>query len=284
MTRSPLFPTSVLWLALLPWSAQAASFDCTKAASPVEKMICADAALSQLDETLNTAYKQAASQAEDPAELKSRQLQWMKKVRNPCTSPDCITRAYRQRIDTLQQGATTLPLFPATYSGGFSGDETLVLTGEGDILEDGVKTGRHRTDPASPWPDAKYPLLLVQRVDGQTMARHCKIQPDLKKMFCNEGGTLSSEFDRQGPTPKVAQSVAKKCDEEQLYLDVMEAARRALPWLDLKGTTSLTLEPPDQCRITLYYLGENGAVDVRAAYDLNRRPVKLVLIDRPARR
>jgi uncharacterized protein len=50
----------VKWIVLgglvLQGAAQAASFDCAKAQSKVEKIICADAELSKLDEDLATAY------------------------------------------------------------------------------------------------------------------------------------------------------------------------------------------------------------------------------------
>lgn len=39
--------------------AQAASFDCAKAKNSVEKVICADADLSRIDEDMSTAYHHA---------------------------------------------------------------------------------------------------------------------------------------------------------------------------------------------------------------------------------
>lgn len=50
-------------LILLPPAAHAAGFDCAKAASPTEKAICADAALSKLDGDLAAAWKQALGKA-----------------------------------------------------------------------------------------------------------------------------------------------------------------------------------------------------------------------------
>jgi uncharacterized protein len=43
------------WL-VLEFTAQAASFDCGKAGTKVEKIVCSDADLSKLDEELNAAY------------------------------------------------------------------------------------------------------------------------------------------------------------------------------------------------------------------------------------
>lgn len=44
---------------LIPTICFAASFDCTKAKSPVEKAICSDAELGKLDEDLSKVYKDA---------------------------------------------------------------------------------------------------------------------------------------------------------------------------------------------------------------------------------
>ncbi|MBF0462382.1 MAG: DUF1311 domain-containing protein [Magnetococcales bacterium] len=242
-------------------------------------MICADAELTRLDEQLGTVYKQATGQAADRDLLKKQQLDWLRQVRNPCPTVACLTEAYRQRISALQQPAFPSP-FPATYVGGFTGKETLVFSQDGRVTE-GNTVGRQQIDHASFWPDARYPILIQQQVDGKTQERHCKIQPDMRKMFCNEGGSLSSEFDRQGPPPAVVAPVAKKCDEEQIYLDVMAAARRARPDMDLKGSTELTQDAQKKCHITLYYLKDGQAVDVQATYALDVHPLKLILVDTP---
>lgn len=59
----PLRLKWVLMLAVLPLclaaKTQRAGFDCSKATTKIEKMICADAGLSKLDEQLDTAYKTA---------------------------------------------------------------------------------------------------------------------------------------------------------------------------------------------------------------------------------
>ena len=51
-----LFLTLIL-CALFAATGHAASFDCAKAATPVEKMICADALLGRLDEALARNYR-----------------------------------------------------------------------------------------------------------------------------------------------------------------------------------------------------------------------------------
>lgn len=259
------------------------SFDCAKASSAVEKRICADADLARLDSALVAAYRQAMAQSGDSDALKAGQLNWLRQVRNQCAANDCLAEAYRQRIAELSQGsaAPALPSpspFPATYKGGFTGRETLTFSADGRFSEGGAPSGTYQVDRESPWTDARYPIVLMQKADGQVQKRHCKVQPDMRKMICNEGGTASSEFDRLDPVPAIRLPAAKKCDEEQLYLDVMAAARKLRPDLELRGATDISLDAGGKCRISLYYLKDGKAVDVNATYDLNRRPVSLTVL------
>jgi uncharacterized protein len=100
----------------------AQSFDCRKAQTRVEKMICADTKLSELDEHLSRYYN-AGKAALPGAEacLQTDQTQWLKSVREPCPDRACLERAYLSRLgelDPLQPGVTavrqiTLPASPA---------------------------------------------------------------------------------------------------------------------------------------------------------------------------
>jgi uncharacterized protein len=99
---------------LLTWSAPAtaASFDCAKAQSSVEKAICADAEVSALDEHLARYYATARSTLGRAADcMRSDQLQWLRAVRNACTDAACLKKAYLERLgelDALQPGASAL--------------------------------------------------------------------------------------------------------------------------------------------------------------------------------
>ncbi len=92
-----------LWLLAvgLVSSAQAVSFDCNKAASEVEKMLCADQTLSDLDSALAATYNQAIFRSTSAADFKTRQLAWLNDVRNVCLTADCVELAYRQRLADL---------------------------------------------------------------------------------------------------------------------------------------------------------------------------------------
>lgn len=87
-------------------AAEAASFDCSKAAAPDEIAICADPAVSNLDTVMATLYgvrmeipmlmgARGAAQDEQQAFLSQRAT---------CGSDTaCLTNAYNARIATLQQ-------------------------------------------------------------------------------------------------------------------------------------------------------------------------------------
>jgi len=74
--------------ALLPLSAHAASFDCAKAKSPAERLICATPALGALDERLAAAYKgvSGALSAPQRAALKEGQRSWLRAWPRSCSA------------------------------------------------------------------------------------------------------------------------------------------------------------------------------------------------------
>lgn len=85
-------------MAALP-AAQAASFDCAKAKSRTELLICRTDSLSALDEELNRRYKQLAAQT-DASALKTDQLGWMRE-RDQCKDAACLADAYNARLKFL---------------------------------------------------------------------------------------------------------------------------------------------------------------------------------------
>lgn len=87
------------WLVMvLP--AQAASFDCTKTVTKVEKLICANAELSKLDEELSSAYQTALQDKTQADSIRQTQKQRMKE-RNACSESVCLKHAYETRLSTL---------------------------------------------------------------------------------------------------------------------------------------------------------------------------------------
>jgi uncharacterized protein len=88
-----------------------ASFDCSKAKSNVEKMICQDEELSKLDEKLSTVY---ASFYFLTKEIKSDQREWLKQ-RNQCKDSSCIQTSYTKRLEELNTSLSNQKTFPKTY-------------------------------------------------------------------------------------------------------------------------------------------------------------------------
>ena len=102
--RAGAWAIAVVVTALAPLcaqSAQAASFDCTKAATAVEKMICADADLSKLDKELGEAYAQARARSEDQKAIRSDQLSWLRGIRDACADAGCLREVYEKQIALL---------------------------------------------------------------------------------------------------------------------------------------------------------------------------------------
>jgi uncharacterized protein YecT (DUF1311 family) len=88
----------LLWVSQV----QAASFDCAKVSTKVEKMICKDKrlALQQLDEELAKAYADALDASSQPDLLRKDQQAWLK-TRNACQDDVCISDKYEHRIHVL---------------------------------------------------------------------------------------------------------------------------------------------------------------------------------------
>jgi hypothetical protein len=61
---SPSLVIGVFLLFMTAVNTNAAGFDCSKAMSDVEKLICDDDELSKLDESLNEAYRKALKQSD----------------------------------------------------------------------------------------------------------------------------------------------------------------------------------------------------------------------------
>lgn len=95
-----IFVTSFLLASSFSVGAQAASFDCAKAGTNIEKLICSNESISAQDENLAKTYKSALDASADKNELKQQQLAWLK-TRNTCTDDTCLTQRYRDRIIEL---------------------------------------------------------------------------------------------------------------------------------------------------------------------------------------
>lgn len=100
-------------LLIIAGTAGAASFDCTKAASAVEKAICSDDKISELDSQLMLSYKKSMSTAVNADALKLQQRAWLANVRNKCQDAACLKLAYADRIAQLDSASTPVPVQPS---------------------------------------------------------------------------------------------------------------------------------------------------------------------------
>ena len=76
----------------------AASFDCAKASSPTEKMICQNPKISKLDDRLSEVYKEIRKA---DASVVDEQRAWLKEAR-ACKEEKCLENAYGARVEDLE--------------------------------------------------------------------------------------------------------------------------------------------------------------------------------------
>jgi uncharacterized protein YecT (DUF1311 family) len=102
MTRTFL-ATAFLLSTLIPATGYPASFDCKKAKSEVEKMICTDPEISKLDDQLTALYMSAlasASNEDDRGGIKRKQRNWLRS-RDTCRDRNCVQARYEQQIRSV---------------------------------------------------------------------------------------------------------------------------------------------------------------------------------------
>ncbi|MGC2963089.1 hypothetical protein C8K18_13126 [Paraburkholderia sp. GV068] len=80
---------------------RAASFDCEKAHSSVERIICTDEVLNGLDFRLAVAYIKAMDRAADQDGLLHSQREWVRS-RDGCNDAACLKKAYHDRLAALE--------------------------------------------------------------------------------------------------------------------------------------------------------------------------------------
>lgn len=117
-----LISVLLLWLAVTV-QAQAASFDCEKAQSKVEHLVCGDSKLSKLDQKLAKTFGEdyttslskqddelaqiyqddlKKTDAEQKQQLITEQKHWLKNTRNVCQDITCLKLAYWSRQAALE--------------------------------------------------------------------------------------------------------------------------------------------------------------------------------------
>jgi len=96
----------LLWVvlgSLMAVSAYAASFDCSKASTKIENMICGNIDVLNLDDEMNISYKAAIQDKSHAQEIRQNQKRWIKN-RNSCPDIVCLKEVYTTRITQIALG------------------------------------------------------------------------------------------------------------------------------------------------------------------------------------
>lgn len=103
MLRRFLFLYFWLLIASLNSVSHAASFDCAKAASRAEILICSDGTLSVLDEELSVLHRRARNAASDPMGFtKESRSEWRRRE-TLCQDKSCLLNWYAHRREQLMK-------------------------------------------------------------------------------------------------------------------------------------------------------------------------------------
>ena len=102
--RKIWFAATLLGWVMMASYAHAASFDCAKAQSKVEHMICDNSEISKLDDKLGQDYQDVLSKTgdEQKKQLISDQNHWLNHTRNTCRDKSCVELAYWARQAALE--------------------------------------------------------------------------------------------------------------------------------------------------------------------------------------
>jgi len=83
------------------------SFDCRAASNPAELAVCQNKSLAALDRQMAGLLASLLLESGIPDDWQVDQLQWSRRVRDACTTVECLDTAYRSRIESLRIAATS---------------------------------------------------------------------------------------------------------------------------------------------------------------------------------
>ena len=126
------------------------SFECDKAGTLIEKTICSNQNLADLDNTMANLYKNALSGAVNPEEVKKEQRAWLKNNRNKCSDAECLEQEYSNRIEVLNNSYKSKEVrkVETIGYGSRAGMNVTVLSKKGLDTENAVIKTEHTTENA----------------------------------------------------------------------------------------------------------------------------------------
>ena len=221
MKRFLFLVTSLMFgLLWMPLGAQAASFDCAKAATPFEHAICDNPDLSMADDRLAKTYATASGGLSETAlaDLRGSQRDWLNYAQRACTrTAEMLTTG---RYD--ERGVSCLAdLFNS---------RSRVL--ETSRMMDGLRvypTARYaaspdpyeKDNPDSSWPVAQHELALVQIDDTAEYAK------TFNGLVREEGRAISGVFAAQGG-PETAEEDSSSDTTNAIVVDEISGNRLSL--------------------------------------------------------
>lgn len=131
-------PATLMITIFLASHVYAASFDCGKAKSKVEKAICSDNELGALDSQMAVAYKNALTTHPLPEYMRARQRDWLA-LNSGCDPKNfvaCLRKGYIERINQLKiskDAQLYSSAKPFDYSGGDAVAEIATVAGKTKI-------------------------------------------------------------------------------------------------------------------------------------------------------
>lgn len=177
----------------------AASFDCTKATSQVEKLICSDRELSELDSNLGGLYRSKTSSRPSAG---ADQKQWLRQ-RDLCKTADCVRNAYLKRISDLKL-TKDCPFHASALIGGWvkiegEGFEEIKLLSN-DNTHNFLSWIHHRPEMVGRWTFENC-AIHIQDQNNDKLQFDLEVQQlDKSRMLLRDIDTeASSNYERSNP-------------------------------------------------------------------------------------
>jgi uncharacterized protein len=146
------------------------SFDCKKATSVAEKLICADAELARMDEDLNSIYQRARQAAPDKSAFQEQaRAAW--RSRELCNSRDCLVNWYANRkkeLTAMAAGSQPAPQAPPGPTAPPPQAASLSVTAHSISMENQARA----TDPSG----RPITQLTIQRSFGLSQPAAAQVQ------------------------------------------------------------------------------------------------------------
>lgn len=144
-TRTLLLAAALMAVTAAPAYANSASFNCAYAKTPDEVTICNSQELTDLDATLAQLFFPLRNQMSDPQRQKfnAEEASWLRYRMSCGADTQCITNAYKGRIDVLEnirhvaaltKGRNPTPAGTPTTAAPYDTFSGVLISGQGDLV------------------------------------------------------------------------------------------------------------------------------------------------------